>query len=98
LGRAAIEYFLEYHSSLYSVHTSVLYSVIVFPPNTMFGAMHCAASESERSPELELPTTLRHGEAVFGLSRLHEDLSGVGPYWPPELKPAVRNEQEHRNE
>jgi hypothetical protein len=34
--------------------------------------------------------TLHHGEAAFWLSRLHEDLSGVGPYW--------RNEQEHRNE
>ncbi len=59
--------------------------------------LHCGVSESERSPELELPTTLHHGEAAFWLSRLHEDLSGVGPYWPPELKPAVRNEQEHRN-
>jgi hypothetical protein len=51
-----------------------------------------------RLPDLPCHTTLHHGEAVFWLSRLHEDLSGVGPYWPPELKPAVRNEQEHRNE
>ncbi len=33
----------------------------------------------------------------FGLAGKHEDLSGVGPYWPPERKPAVRNEQEHRS-
>jgi hypothetical protein len=59
--------------------------------------MHCEASESERSPELELPTTLRHGEAAFGLSRLREDESGVGRK-PPERTPAARNEQEHRNE
>jgi hypothetical protein len=42
--------------------------------------------------------TLHHGEAAFWLSRLHEDVNGVGPYWPPEFTPAVRNEQEHRNE
>jgi hypothetical protein len=49
-----------------------------------------------RPPVSVLNTTLRHGEAVFGLSRLHEDGSGVGRK-PPERAPAARNEQEHRN-
>jgi hypothetical protein len=47
--------------------------------------------------DTHLHITLRHGEAAFGLSRLREDESGVGRK-PPERTPAVRNEQEHRNE
>jgi hypothetical protein len=42
--------------------------------------------------------TSRDGEAAFELSRLREDLSVVGPYRPPKLKPAACNEQEHRSE
>jgi hypothetical protein len=67
-----------YHKLGQSVEQFILFS----PPNMDVWRLHCVVSESERSPELELPTTLRHGEAVFGLSRLREDANGVGPPAP----------------
>jgi hypothetical protein len=50
-----------------------------------------------RLPDLPCHATLHHGEAAFWLSRKARGLEWSGALWPPELKPAVRNEQEHRN-
>jgi hypothetical protein len=42
--------------------------------------LRSSRKRAEPSPSFHI--TLRHGEAVFGLSRLHEDANGVGPPAP----------------